>query len=87
MTVDGKPIIDLPDCTHKQLSAVFSPDEQAFYDELKEQSKAVVRDLKVNSGGCAAHSLHFPLTAFNMKFTMQLSLFFPSSPVRCSGAA
>lgn len=51
MTVDGEPIIDLPPCTHKQLSAEFSSDEQAFYDELKEQSKAVVRNLKDNSGG------------------------------------
>ena len=73
MTIDGKPIIDLPDCTEKRLSAEFSPGEQAFYDELKEQSKDVVRDLKDNSGGCAT-SATSP-TACDMKFAMNPSLF------------
>lgn len=88
MTLDGKPIIDLPECTHKQLSAEFSAEEQAFYDKLKEQSKEVVKDLKDNSGGCVANNQRFPLSAFNnMNFTMQLSLLFPSSHAGCCGAA
>jgi hypothetical protein len=53
MTLDGKPIIDLPPCSHTRLSAEFSAEEQAFYDELKEQSKAVLRNLQDNSGGSA----------------------------------
>jgi hypothetical protein len=57
MTVDGKPIIDLPACTHKRLAAEFNAEEHAFYDELKEQSKAVVKNLEDNSGGCAAEML------------------------------
>jgi hypothetical protein len=57
MTVDGKPIVNLPPCTHTRLSVEFSTAEQAFYDVLKEQSKAVVRNLQDNSGGCAAVAL------------------------------
>ena len=58
MTVDDKPIIDLPPCTHIKLSAQFDADERAFYDDLKEQSKAVVQNLNEPSGGYDSTPCH-----------------------------
>jgi hypothetical protein len=55
--LDGKPILDLPPCEQTLRRIELTPQERAFYDQIKAESQSYVRGLQEHSGCafCAAH--------------------------------
>ena len=51
-TLEGKPILELPDCKHTLERIEFSEKERAFYDKLRTESNDVLQELQAHAG-CA----------------------------------
>ena len=49
--IDGKPVVDLPPCTHKHVRKQFTPQEQQLYNKIHSECTNKFNAMKAAGGG------------------------------------